>query len=96
MTVLEQTFACLKSEYHKTGKANLFEVLQPTLSGDKGGGSYAEIGAKLNLTEGAARVAAHRLRSRYSELLRAQVAETVASPAEVEEELAALRAALRT
>lgn len=95
LTVLEQTFACLKNEYDRAGKANLFEVLQPSLSGDKAGGSYAEMGAKLNLTEGAARVAAHRLRSRYSELLRVQVAGTVASPEEVEEELAALQAALR-
>jgi RNA polymerase sigma-70 factor (ECF subfamily) len=94
LTVLEQTLSRLKDEYVRAGKTNLFESLQSSLYGDKGDGSYAEIGARLNMSEGAARIAAHRLRSRYAELLRAQVAETVASRAEVEEELATLRAAL--
>ena len=48
---------------------------------------YAEAGARLGLSEGALRVAVHRLRQRYRELLRAEVADTVSGPEEVEEEL---------
>jgi RNA polymerase sigma-70 factor (ECF subfamily) len=94
LTVLEQTFTRLRNEYVAAGKGKLFEALEPCFTGDDNNRSYAEIGVSLNLSEGAARVAAHRLRSRFTELLRFQVAQTVADPAEVEDELAALRAAL--
>jgi RNA polymerase sigma factor (sigma-70 family) len=94
LTVLEQTFVRLKNECAAAGKGKLFETLQPCLSGDDASRSYFEIGAELNMSEGAARVAAHRLRSRYTELLRAEISKTLSSPAEVDAELAALRAAL--
>ncbi len=94
LTILEQTFLRLKAESSAAGKSKLFETLQPCISGDDASRSYAEIGVELNMSEGAARVAAHRLRSRYTELLRAEIAQTVANPADVESELAALRAAL--
>lgn len=94
LTILEQTFVRLRGEYVTAGKGKLFETLQPCLSGDDTSRSYADIGAELNLSEGAARVAAHRMRTRYTELLRAEISKTLASPGEVETELAALRAAL--
>jgi RNA polymerase sigma factor (sigma-70 family) len=94
LTIIDQTFTRLKAEYVAASKGQLYEVLQPCLSGDDNTRSYAEIGAVLNLSEGAARVAAHRLRSRYTALLRLQIAQTVADPAQVENEMAALRAAL--
>ena len=94
LTILEQTFMRLRGEYVTAGKGKLLNALQPCLSGDDTSRSYAEIGAELNLTEGAARVAAHRMRSRYSELLRTEISKTLASPADVEAELAALRASL--
>ena len=55
---------------------------------------YAEIGARLRQSEGAVKVAVHRLRTRYRELLRDEIADTVAGPNEVEEELRNLFAAL--
>ena len=94
LSVLEHTFEKLKSEHVSAGKGQLFEALQTCLSGETNALSYAAIGAELNMSEGAARVAAHRLRSRYAELLRGEISRTVAGPAEMEAELAALRAAL--
>jgi RNA polymerase sigma-70 factor (ECF subfamily) len=64
------------------------------LEGDGQAPSYREIGIALGMTEGAVKVAAHRMRSRYRELLREEVARTVADPGEVEAELAELLAAL--
>ena len=55
---------------------------------------YAEIATRLGMSEGAVKVAVHRLRQRYREVLRAEIADTVASPAEVEDELRNLFAAL--
>ena len=76
--------------YSAGGTAEYFEGL----SGDDTSRSYAELGVELNLSEGAARVAAHRMRVRYTELLRVEISKTLASPAEIDAELNALRAAL--
>ena|SRR5579859_4937519 len=73
------------------GKANLFGEVKHLLSGDCQGGTYPEIASRLSMTESAVRVAVHRLRQRYGELLRAEIAQTVESEAEVEEELRCLR-----
>jgi DNA-directed RNA polymerase specialized sigma24 family protein len=51
---------------------------------------YAQAAARLDMNEGAARVAVHRLRKRYRELLREEIAQTLADPAQVEEEMRAL------
>ena len=87
LTLLENTLAALRQEYFRAGKLPLFDALQGSLSGEKGTPSSAEIAATLNLTEGAARVAVHRLRRRYGELLRAGIAHTVSSPEEIEDEI---------
>jgi RNA polymerase sigma factor (sigma-70 family) len=84
--VLDEAISLLEAEYHRTGKGTLFAELLPTLQGSERSG-YAETAARLGLTEGAVKAAAHRLRTRYRELLRATVAHTVAEPAEVDEEL---------
>ena len=76
------------------GKAALFDRLRPMLEGDGQAGPYREIAASLGMSEGAVKVAAHRLRARYRELLREEIARTVADPAEVDAELAELLAAL--
>jgi hypothetical protein len=65
----------------------LFEYLGNCLAGDESAPPYAEIAARLKLTEAAVKMAVHRLRGRYREMLRAEIAETVASPAEIEEEI---------
>lgn len=92
MTLLDQTLRELRAEYAEGGKAKLFDVLKGTLTGD--GVAYRELGRKLNLTEGAVKVAVHRLRQRYREKLRAVIAETVETPADVDDEIRDLFAAL--
>jgi RNA polymerase sigma-70 factor (ECF subfamily) len=92
--LLEQTLARLKGEYEKAGKAALFDRLKPYLTAGPEATSYAAAAAELGLSEGAVKVAVHRLRSRYRQLLRREVAQTVAGPDEVEEELRSLFRAL--
>jgi RNA polymerase sigma-70 factor (ECF subfamily) len=93
-TVLEAAREELKKEYQTRDQEELFGKLQGVLSGDDSA-SYAEIGRDLQMSEGAVKVAAHRLRKRYGELIRAQIAQTVATPAQVDEELRYLFTVLR-
>ena len=95
MTVLEQALAKLRDEYTGAGKGELFDQLKEILSGDRTDAPYAEIAARLNMSEDAVKVAAHRLRRHYGELVRAVIAETVTQPDELEEELGHLFAVLR-
>lgn len=94
-TLLDQAIARLGEECLASQKRELFEAVQPLLSGDSADISYAELARSLNTTEGALKVAVHRLRHRYGELVRAEIAQTVASPVEVESELRELLAVLR-
>jgi RNA polymerase sigma factor (sigma-70 family) len=87
ITLLERTMAQLQQEYMATGRASLFEYLQNCLAKVESGLPYAEIAARLNLTEAAVKMAVLRLRGRYREILRAEIAETVSSPEEIEEEI---------
>jgi RNA polymerase sigma factor (sigma-70 family) len=87
MTLLEQTLARLRDEFERSGKLDLFEHLKPYLGGDLRNVPYRQIAAELEKTEGAVKVAVHRLRQRCRELLRAEIAETVSGPEEVDEEL---------
>ena len=87
VTLLEHVFARLRQEYEDDGKAALFDELKGCLTQARAAVSYAEVGARLGLSEGALRVAVHRLRQRYRDVLRAEVADTVAGPEGVEEEL---------
>ncbi len=86
-TLLERAMMQLKEEYVASGRAKLFEYLQSCLMHDESALPYAEIAARLNLTEPAVKMAVHRLRARYREILRAEIAHTVSSPEEVEEEV---------
>jgi RNA polymerase sigma factor (sigma-70 family) len=87
MTLLERAMAQLQEEYVASGRAKLFEYLQSCLAREESALPYAEIAARLNLTEAAVKMAVHRLRNRYREILRAEVAHTVSSAEEVEEEI---------
>jgi len=87
VTLIEQVLAALRQEFDDAGKAPLFDELKGFIWGDKSVASYAEIGQQLKLTEGNVKVAVHRLRQRFRELLRAEVAHTVARPEDVDEEL---------
>jgi RNA polymerase sigma-70 factor (ECF subfamily) len=87
MTLIEKTMARLAEEYLASGRAKLFEHLRNCLVKDESALPYAEIATQLNLTEAAVKMAIHRLRGRYRELLRAEIADTVATPEEIEEEI---------
>ncbi len=94
LTVLKQAMAALEAECGANGKAAFFQEAKSLLSGERDGGVYARISRNLAMSEGAARVAVHRLRQRYGELLRREVAHTVSSEEEVDEELRFLFRAL--
>jgi RNA polymerase sigma factor (sigma-70 family) len=87
MTVLRQTMDLLECECSAHGKRSLFEETQHLLSGERGGDTYSKIGDRLGMAEGAVRVAVHRLRHRYAELLRSEISRTVSSADEINEEL---------
>ena len=87
VTVIEHVLATLRREYRAADKARLYEELKGSIWGDKSTAPYAEIAGHLNLTEGTVKVAVHRLRRRFRELLRAEVAHTVARPEDVDDEL---------
>jgi DNA-directed RNA polymerase specialized sigma24 family protein len=92
-TLVEATFTRLREELESEGKAHLFEALQGFLLGSEDA-SYQQVANALNLSIGALKTAIHRLRGRYGTLLREEVARTVCTAAEVEEELRYLRTAL--
>ena len=85
--LLDEVLAALEKEYQREGKGELFEALKTALAGTRECQPYALLGKRLELTEGAARVAVHRMRKRYRELLRAEIANTVTSPDELGEEM---------
>lgn len=85
-TLLELVFARLKSEYDKADNTRLFDILQDSIAGDSKL-SHAEAGIQLGMTEGAVKVAAHRLRSRYRHLLREEIGKTVSSHDEIDGEI---------
>ncbi len=93
MTLLERVMERLREEYAAAGRAVLFDALKPFLA--MGGASipYVRVAEPLGMTEGAARVATHRLRRRYRNILREEIAQTVADPAQLDDEIRALFAA---
>jgi RNA polymerase sigma factor (sigma-70 family) len=95
LSLLDLVFAKLRAESEAAGKAKAFDALRVFLSGDSDAPNYAATGQAIGLSEGAARVAVHRLRQRYRDLLRAEIAQTVANPDEVEDELRHLLKVLR-
>ena len=95
-TVLDRVFARLREEAQRSVKAPLLERLNTLLSDEPDRPSHAEIGHEFGMTENAVKQAFHRLRQRYRQLLREEVAHTVATPAEIEDELRDLIAALRS
>ncbi len=86
-TLLEIVFEQLRRAYAAEGKAALFAELKGSLVQARAAVPYTDLAARLHLSEGALRVAVYRLRQRYRELLRSEIAHTVAGPGEVEEEL---------
>ena len=85
--LLERVLAQLRQDYDSTGRAAVYAQLQRFLWGRQGEISYAEMGQQLGLNEGAVKVAVHRLRQRFRDLLHGEVAQTVETSAEIEQEL---------
>jgi RNA polymerase sigma factor (sigma-70 family) len=94
ITLLEKVMKDLQQEYFHAGKGKLFGTLEVFLSGGKAEITYTEIGTELQMSESAIKMAVSRLRHRYGERLRSEIAHTVAGPAAVEEELRHLLGAL--
>jgi len=94
LTLLEEVLKRLQAEYGEEDRANLFAALNPCLVGERTSQPYAELATRLGMTEAAVKSAVHRLRQRYRQLLRDEIAQTVASPDEVDEELRQLFAVL--
>jgi RNA polymerase sigma factor (sigma-70 family) len=94
LTLLEKVLSRLRQEQAAAGKLEAFEQLKEFLLAGGRGTPYAELAARLGISEGAVKVAVHRLRQRYRELLEEEIANTVASPQEVEEERRYLLAVL--
>jgi RNA polymerase sigma factor (sigma-70 family) len=94
LALLERVITRLRDECAADGKAKLFEQAKGYLMVGKSAIAYAQAAQALGLDEGAVRVAVHRLRKRYRLLLRDEIAQTLSDPAQVEEELRSLQAAL--
>jgi len=86
-TLLDQAMAQLRDECMSNNKGELFSKVECLLSGERSETSYAQLAAELNMGEGAIKMAVHRLRRRYGELIRAEIAQTVTTPEEADEEL---------
>lgn len=86
LSVLDRTVERLREEFDRRGQAEQFQRLKGFLLGGQAE-SYADVAGKCGMTEGAMKVAVHRLRNQYRETLRHEIADTVCDPAEVESEL---------
>ena len=92
--LVETVLGHLQQEYHAANKVELFAKLEPGLTGELSPGWQAGLAGEVGMNEGAVRVALHRLRRRFGELLRGEIAQTVSTPAEVDEEIRQLFSAI--
>ena len=90
LAVLDHVLDRLRGEYAEGGRAKLYAAIEPCLSSGARAVNYAQVARELKMAEGAVRVAVHRLRRRYRDLLRYEIAQTVDSPGQVEEEISYL------
>ncbi len=86
-TFVQQVLSKLEQEMRRPRDRERFRALKPFLTGEDDGVSYKDVGAQLGMTEGAVKVAIHRLRSKFAVLLRSEVGHTLTSPSRVEEEI---------
>ncbi len=94
LTVLDRTMTRLQAEAIRTNKQKLFDFLKVYLTAEEGSVPYRDAAVELDMTEGAVRIAVHRLRKRYRELLRDEIAQTVTSDDQIDEEIRDLFTAL--
>ena len=86
-SVVKKALECLKEEVREAGKSGQFAELKVYLTNEAAGGDYAAAAKKLGVADASVAVLVHRMRQRYRQLVREQVAQTVTSPAELEEEM---------
>lgn len=86
-TLFDKVLTRLEQEFRDSGKGELFEALRGSLLADDSRASYADIGARFGKQEDAVKQIVHRMRRRYRELFREEIAQTVAGAAELEDEL---------
>src|SRR5438445_4180043 len=86
-TLFDRGLARLEEEFRDSDKRELFDGLKSSLLAEGSGSSYAQLGARLGMKEDTVKQAVHRMRRRYRELFREEIARTVAGPGEVEDEL---------
>ena len=96
MTVLDRAMGRLAAESKETGNGEQFETLRHYLTSANPQVPYGEAAEELGMSEGAIRTAVHRLRKRYGQAWRAEIAQTVANPADTDEEVRHLLAVVRT
>ncbi len=94
LTLLEQVLTRLRQEFVAKGKRQLFDRLRGFLQGDRAKSSYGRVATELGMTDGAVKMAVHRLRQRYRELLREEITRTVDDPDRIDDEIRQLFAAL--
>jgi RNA polymerase sigma factor (sigma-70 family) len=94
LTVIERVLEELRSRWASDGKAREFDALKECLLGQSPRGGYAAVAEELGMTPGAVKTAVHRLRRRFHDALRRHIAETVADPAQIEDEIQYLITAL--
>lgn len=90
LMLLERVLALLRNEHVSAGKGALFDHLKGYLTGDSDGTPYADVANALGMTDGAVKVAVHRLRRRFRDTLIQEIADTVSDPAEIDAEMAYL------
>jgi RNA polymerase sigma-70 factor (ECF subfamily) len=95
LALLDEVLNRLEAEYQREGRIELFTTLKQTLMGARESLPYEELAAKLEMNEGAIKVAVHRLRKRYRELIRAEIASTLDHSQDIEEEMRHLFSALK-
>lgn len=96
LTLLDQARDAVRAEYTRTGKEQLYDKLQGFLAGEQSDESYREVAAALGKSEGAIKVAVHRLRRQFHDQIREEIARTVATEAEIDDEIQDLFAALKS
>jgi DNA-directed RNA polymerase specialized sigma24 family protein len=94
LSLLEHAMSRLRAEFSSTGRNAQFDKLVPFLSRDSDGARYEELAAEMGVSAGALRTLVHRMRRRYRDLVRAEIAETVATSDEVDDEIRFLMSVL--
>lgn len=95
IALLDRIMERLQNEYQEAGKLEHFTALRGFIIGDHAGDTYAQVAARLEMTEAAAKKVGSRMRQRYRALLREEIAQTVSSPDEVDDEIRSLFAILK-